>query len=139
MVTPVFGSKIRNSHGNCGKKVAALNATLIFSADNIPDVDAVDATSMEDDDNNDDDAELMLMLMVCSRSGADAATAVAASRSSGTNALRWVEDEEGRMSGVCPTMVKEDGTKAADGLAAINDAVESKRHCMISQDIDGVL
>ena len=94
LVTPVFGSKIRNSHGNCGKKVAALNATLIFSADNIPPADdAVDATSMEEDDNvNDADAELMLM--TCSRSGADAAMAVAASRSSGANAFRWVEDEE---------------------------------------------
>ena len=72
------------------------------------------------------------MLMACSRSGADAATALAASRSSASaNAFRWVEDEEGRMSGVCPAMAEEDGAKAADGLAAINDAAESKRQCMV--------
>ena len=45
-VTPVLGSKIRNSQGSCGKNVATLNATLIFSAERMPGDD--DATSNEE-------------------------------------------------------------------------------------------
>lgn len=52
-VMSVFGSRIRNNHGNCGKNVAMLNATFILSALTT----AEDAMLMVDDDK----AELIIV------------------------------------------------------------------------------
>ena len=48
LVTPHFGNRIKNNHGNCGKNVATLNAILMLSALKI--VDDADITS--DDGSN---------------------------------------------------------------------------------------
>lgn len=112
---------MRNNQGSCGKKVATLNATLIFSDVNIP-----SATS-----NDDDNAELKVL---SSSSGwADVANVATSSIGS-----KWRRDGE-EVEVECPIilwpveMMLVVGAKADDGDAVhTKDVIESKQsHCIL--------